>query len=77
MLHRSNFYTSNAYGELGAFGTGFVFALADKGQGIRFHPLTVGEYCLDANEYNRVDTVFRNIDMTLRQMARLACPPCP
>lgn len=72
VFRRSNFYTAvhQLYGELGTFGTGFIFALADKGRGIRFQPLTVGEYCLDTNEYNLVDTCFRSIDMTLRQMVR-------
>ncbi len=72
MLHRSNFYNAihHVYGELGAFGSAFMFALADSGAGVRFMPLTVGEYCLDANEHGRVDTVFRSVDMTLRQIMR-------
>ncbi len=72
ILHRSNFYNAihHVYGELGAFGTAFMFALADEGTCVRFLPLTVGEYCLDTNEHGRVDSIFRSVEMTLRQIVR-------
>ena len=67
------------YGELGTFGTGFLFALPDDTVGMRFTTLTIGEYCLDTNEYGRVDTVFRTMDLTARQVVRMfgynECPP--
>ena len=71
-LHRSNFYNAihHVYGELGTFGTGFTFALPDERTIARYLPLTVGEYCLDTDEHGRVDTVFRSIEMTLRQIMR-------
>lgn len=72
VLHRSNFYNSihHVYGELGTFGTGFTFALPDERSIVRYLPLTVGEYCLDTDEHGRVDTVFRAVEMTLRQIMR-------
>lgn len=72
ILHRSNFYNAvhQQYEELGAFGTAFMFELPDARTGVRFHTLTIGEYCLDADEHGRVDTVFRTMDMTLRQLVR-------
>lgn len=72
LLHRSNFYNAvhHVYGELGAFGTGFMFELPDERTGIRFVPLTVGEYCLDTDENGRTDTVFRVMELTPRQLVR-------
>lgn len=72
ILHRSNFYNAvhHVYGELGTFGTAFIFCLEDERTGVRFTPLTAGEYCLDTDEHGRVDTVFRSIDMTVRQIIR-------
>lgn len=72
LLHRSNFYNAvhHIYEELGTFGTSFLFELSDPRTGIRFVPLTVGEYCLDTDENGRVDTVFRTMDLTPRQLVR-------
>lgn len=72
IFHRSNFYNvvHSIYGQLGTFGTGFVFELEDPKAGIRFHPLSVGEYDLDIDENGRVDTVFRACPMTTRQLVR-------
>lgn len=72
LLHRSNFYNAvhHVYEELGTFGTAFIFELPDDRTGIRFIPLTAGEYCLDIDENGRVDTVFRTMDLTPRQLVR-------
>ena len=72
VFHRSNFYNvvHMLYGELGTFGTGFMFALGDERTAVRFVPLTVGEYCLDTDEHGRVDTIYRVIPMTVRQLVR-------
>ncbi len=72
VLHRSNFYNAvhHIYSELGTFGTAFMFALPDERTVVRYSPLTAGEYCLDTNELGIVDTVFRHMDMTLRQLVR-------
>lgn len=70
---RSGFYNAarSLYGELATFGTGFMFALPDDKTGLRFTTLTVGEYALDTNEYGKVDTVFRTMDLTARQVVRM------
>lgn len=72
LLHRSNFYNAvhHCYEELGTFGTSFMFELPDERSGIRFTPLTVGEYCLDMDEKGRVDTAYRTLDLTARQLVR-------
>ncbi|SDF40947.1 Bacteriophage head to tail connecting protein [Desulfovibrio legallii] len=72
VFHRSNFYNAmhTIYGELGAFGTAFVFELADVRRGFRFLPLCAGEYALDCDADRRVDTVFRRTAMTLRQLVQ-------
>ena len=70
VYHQSNFYNAVAslYQELGAFGTAFMFEVEDEKTGVRFIPVTAGEYWLDTDSSGRVDTVFRIINMTLRQM---------
>ena len=72
ILHRSNFYNAahQVYEELPTFGTAFMFEMPDERTCVRFHTMTVGEYCLDADEHGRVDTVFRAMEMTLRQLVR-------
>jgi hypothetical protein len=72
LLHRSNFYNAvhHTYEELGTFGTSFLFELPDERTGIRFTPLTAGEYVLDIDENGRVDTIFRTMELTPRQLVR-------
>ncbi|HZF61639.1 MAG TPA: portal protein [Desulfovibrio sp.] len=72
VFQRSNFYNAmhTMYGELGTFGTAFVFELADPQHGFRFIPLCAGEYALDCDATRRVDTVFRRSAMTLRQIVQ-------
>lgn len=72
VFQRSNFYNAmhTMYGELGTFGTAFVFELADPRHGFRFIPLCAGEYALDCDATRRVDTVFRRSAMTLRQIVQ-------
>ena len=71
VFHRSNFYNvmHTLYAELGTFGTAFAFELADPRRGFSFVPLCAGEYALDCDERRRVDTVFRRVFMSVRQMA--------
>ena len=73
VFHRSNFYNAMhaLYAELGAFGTGLLYELADERGGFRFITCTAGTYVLDCDEQERVDTVFRRVFMTARQL-RLA-----
>ena len=71
-FHRSNFYNAvtSIYGELGTFGTAFCFEEAKDDGGLVFEPLTVGEYWLDTNKENQVDTVFRQKILTLRKLVQ-------
>lgn len=70
--HSSNFYNAISlfYSELATFGTAFMFEVEDEQTGIRFIPLTAGEFCLDADDAGRIDTVYRTIHMTLRQLVQ-------
>lgn len=69
ILHNSNFYNSvhGLYADLGTFGTGLLIEVADA-DGIRFHLVRAGEYVLDINGRGEVDTFFRRISMTARQI---------
>lgn len=81
VFHRSNFYNAmhTLYAELGAFGTAFAFELADPRWGFSFVPLCAGEYALDVDERRRVDTIFRRVGMSGRQLVlafgQAALPP--
>ena len=68
VFQRSNFYNAmhTLYGELGTFGTAFVFELADPQHGFSFMPLCAGEYALDCDAMRRVDTVCRAMMAALR-----------
>ena len=60
VLHESNFYNAahGLYGDLGTFGTGLLIETADE-DGVHFHLARAGEYVLDINGRNEVDTFFR------------------
>ncbi len=70
LFNNSNFYHAvhTLYGELGTFGTAFMLELADFEHGFRFVPFCAGEYCLDVNEKQVVDVVFRRFHMSTRQL---------
>lgn len=69
VLHESNFYNAvhGLYADLGTFGTGLLIETAD-GSGLHFHLVRAGEYVLDVNGKNEVDTFFRRMHMTARQI---------
>ena len=69
VLHRSNFYNAAhaLYSDLGTFGTGLMIEVADW-DGLHFFVVNAGEYVIDTNELNAVDTFFRRISMTARQI---------
>ena len=69
VLHRSNFYNAAhaLYSDLGTFGTGLMIEVADW-DGLHFFVVNAGEYVIDTNEMNVVDTFFRRINMTARQI---------
>jgi Bacteriophage head to tail connecting protein len=74
-LRQSNFNAEigEVYLDLGAFGTGAMLMEAVERQGLfgfMFHALAPGTYCLAENFQGEVDTVFRELRMTLRQIAQ-------
>ena len=73
IFSRSNTYRSlhMMYEELGAFGTASSVMLPDFQDVIRHYPLTIGEYALAADDRNEVNTLYREFEMTVGQMARM------
>lgn len=76
-MMRAVFYASNTYNtlhqcyeELGAFGTWADFVQPDFENVIHHYPMTVGEYALATNDKGRVDTVCRQLQMTVGQMVK-------
>jgi hypothetical protein len=69
---KSNTYRAlhSMYEELGAFGTASSIVLADFDSVIHHYTLTVGEYAVAANSRGRVDTLYRECQMTVGQMVR-------
>jgi hypothetical protein len=71
-LHKSNAYNAlhGLYADLGTFGTGLLIETADE-TGLHFHLVRAGEYVIDVNGKNEVDTFYRRISMTARQIVDL------
>ena len=76
-MMRAVFYASNTYNslhqcyeELGAFGTWANFVQPDFENVIHHYPMTVGEYALATNDKGVVDTVCRQLQMTVGQMVK-------
>lgn len=69
---QSNTYRAlhSIYEELGAFGTGANFVLPDFENVIHNFPLTIGEYAIATNYKGEVDTIVREVDMTVAQVVR-------
>ena len=76
---RSNFYDQihMLYRELGTFGTGVMLVEEDSETVLRCRTLTAGEYCIDVNASGRVDTLYRRIRMTARQIEEAWPDTCP
>lgn len=72
LLHQSNFYNAihGLYADLGAFGTGLLIEDADE-NGLKFHRVDCGEYVLDVNGDGFVDSFFRRMNLTSRQIIDL------
>ena len=69
-LARSNLYNAlpNSYRELGDYGTSVIWCEEDDKEIIRFYPLTVGTYWLATDHRREVDTLYRRLKMTVRQI---------
>ena len=70
VLAQSNFYDQVhlLYDELATFGTGVLIIEEDGAGIIRCRTLTVGEYSLDVDFRGRVDTLYRRVRMSARQI---------
>lgn len=66
----SNTYRSlhTIYEELGLFGTGCSIVLPDFDNVLHHYPLTIGEYALSTNSRGEVDTVCREMQLTVAQL---------
>ena len=69
-LAQSNFYQAahSLYTELGGFGTGVIHIEKGKKKKLQFRCLTVGEYCITVDEDGKVDTIYREMNLTVKQM---------
>lgn len=72
VLTKSNFYESLplVYGALGAYGTGCQLIEEDEDEVIRCFPLPIGSYCLAMSDKNVVDSLYRDVPMTVGQMVK-------
>lgn len=67
---KSNTYLAlhTIYEELGAFGTASTIVLPDYDTVIHHHPLTVGEYAIATDYRGKVNTLYREFQLTVAQM---------
>jgi hypothetical protein len=67
---KSNTYRAlhSSYEELGAFGTASNIILGDQKSVIHLYPLTVGEYAIATDYRGRVNTLYREFELTVGQM---------
>jgi len=72
VFQKSNTYRAlhNIYKELGAFGTGACIIAPDFDNVIHLHPVTIGEYAVATNFQGRVDTIYREFQLTVGQLVR-------
>ena len=66
----SNIYTSlhNLYGDLGLFGTAGFLLLEDFEDVVRAYPLVIGEFFIGLDKRLAVNTLYRKMSMTVRQL---------
>ncbi|BCB27049.1 phage head-tail connector protein [Sulfurimicrobium lacus] len=69
---KSNTYRAlhSMYEELGAFGTASSIVLPDFDSVIHHYPLTTGEFAMATDHRGRVNTLFREFQMTVAQAVR-------
>lgn len=70
LLGRSNFYAAMArvFKSSAAFGNSVLFVMPDPVRYLKFFFLNPGTYCFSENEFGEVDTVFRELNFTARQI---------
>lgn len=69
---RSNFYRAmpTLYRDIGGFATHAMVILEDDEKGIHCYQFPVGSYCIGTDERGKVDTLYREVDMTVRQLVQ-------
>jgi len=67
---RSNLYNTlhNVYKEIGVYGTAPAFFASNYEEVVRGYPITIGSYALGLGADLRVDTVYRDIPMTVKMV---------
>ena len=72
IFQKSNTYRAlhTIYKELGAFGTGAAIISKSFDNVIHVHPVTIGEYAVATNFQGKVDTIYREFQMTVSQLVK-------
>ena len=73
LVYNSNFYSEihELYLDRSAYGTGCILVMPNKaGNGFNFQTIPIGSYWICENSEKIVDTVFRELKMTARQMSQ-------
>jgi head-to-tail connecting protein len=72
LFTKSNLYNvlPSMYTELGVYGTALALVIEDDEEVFRFMPITIGRYWLATNFKSRVDSVYREMSMTVRQLVQ-------
>lgn len=72
IFQKSNTYRAlhSIYKELGAFGTGSAIIMPDYENVIHMHPITIGEYAIATNFQGKVDTIYREFQLTVGQLVK-------
>jgi hypothetical protein len=72
VFQKSNTYRAlhTMYEELGAFGTATSIVLPDFKNVIHHYPVTTGEFCIATDAQGRVDTLYREFEMTVAAMVK-------
>lgn len=72
VFSKSNLYNvlPTIYGELGTFGTTAASVFEDAQDVLRLYPHTIGSYYLATSERGEVDTLYREFQLTVRQLCQ-------
>ena len=72
IFQKSNTYRAlhQMYKELSCFGTAASIIMPDFNKVIHHFPLTIGEYCIATDYQGRVQTLYRELDITVGQMVQ-------
>ena len=70
VYQKSNTYRvlHSTYQEMGAFGTSANLLLPDDERIIHHYPISIGEYCLASNYKGKVDTIYREFQLTVHEL---------